>query len=259
MPIPRRVRQLLWLLVPGALGAGTFFAVLALRPGRAPQPSTNASQLSASKGGGARMPRAVSLVQSRDPSAVIDAYAAWAGDSSALAARRFLLASLFQEENLPKKLSSVLAAIEADSTPPERDPLWSELAESLSDLWQGETATRAMDLVVAEGRPRARRALISSFAHLVNSERLSRLSAEQRQTLTETLIDAAPKLPSTQRPEVDRALRKLGGNDLADIVAGKGLTGDDGHELESERSYRKSLEETKRAFAQEDKQSGDPE
>jgi hypothetical protein len=198
------------------------------------------------------VPEAIELARAKNPDAVIDAYAAWASDASAVNARKHLLGSLFQEENLAKKLSLVLAAIEADSTPPEQDALWSYLTESLAELWQGETATRAMDLVIAETRPRARRALISSFAELVQSERLNELSAEQRQVLTETFIDIAPQVPPGQKSEIEASLSKLGGKDLADIVAGKGLTGQDGHMLESERAYQKSLEETRAAVAQQE-------
>jgi hypothetical protein len=198
------------------------------------------------------VPEAIELARGRNPTKVVEAYAAWASDAAAVNARKHLLGSLFQEENLPKKLTWVLAAVEADRTPPEQDALWSYLSESLAELWQGETATSAMDLAIAETRPRARRALISSLAELVQSERLNELSAEQRQTLTETLIDLAPQVPPGQKSEVEASLRKLGGNDLADIVAGKGLTGQDGHELESERNYKQSLEETKAAVAQQE-------
>ena len=255
MPLPRRVQRLAWFAIPAVLGVGALTGVLALRRDRDPK-SASSNQAAAKSEGGARMPRAMELARSRNTDAVIDAYAAWASDPAALNARKFLLASLFQEDNIPKKLSDVLAAIEADTTPPEKDPLWSELSASLSDLWQGETATRAMDLVLAETRPRARQALVASFAHFINTDRVGQLSAEQRQTLTETLIDVAYRVPDRQRAELDPALRKLAGNDVADIVAGKGL-GENDHELEGEREYRRSLEEARRALAHEDKTRGD--
>ena len=97
---------------------------------------------------------------------------------------------------------------------------------------------------------------MSSFAHFINTDRVGQLSAEQRQTLTETMIDTAYKLPDRQRAELDSALRKLAGNDVADIVAGKGL-GENDHELEGEREYRRSLEEARRALAREDKKPAD--
>jgi hypothetical protein len=249
MPLPRKVRRLAWFVIPVLLGAGALYGVLAPKRHHEPESGLNAAGLSESQRASPQMRQAVELMRARDPARVIEAYAAWASDSAALEARKALLNSLFREENLATKLSSVLAAIEADSTPAEQDPLWPYLTESLSELWQGDTATRAMDLVIAETRPRARRALVSSFANLATSERLSELSPEQRQTLTETMIDIAPQVPATQKPEVIEALRRLGGNDLADIASGKGLTGTDGHELESETAYKQSLEETKRALA----------
>jgi hypothetical protein len=60
------------------------------------------------------------------------------------------------------------------------------------------------------------------------------------------MIDVTPNLAPGQKGEVGRALRALGGNDLADIVAGKGLDGKDGHVLESERAYNEALEQTKK-------------
>ena len=109
---------------------------------------------------GARMPEAIELARAKNTDAKSSMLTRLGpATQRPLNARRYLLASLLQEENLPKKLSSVLAAIEADSTPPEQDPLWPHLTESLAELWQGETATRAMDLVIAETRPRARQRL----------------------------------------------------------------------------------------------------
>jgi hypothetical protein len=173
-------------------------------------------------------------------------YSALAGDPSALSARKVLLASLFSEKDISLKLSGVLAAVEADPTPPEKDPLWEQISRQLSELWKGDVATQAMDLVLAEARPRARQVLVSSFVDLATSERLGELSPDQRQTLTETMIDMAPRVPPSQKGEVGRALRALGGNDLADIAAGKGITGQDGHVLESERAYNQALEQTKK-------------
>ena len=247
----RRVPRIVWFVIPVLLGTGALAGALVLRSHQEPAARAGAKQAPARELGGSRVPEAIELARGKDPDKVIAAYAAWAGDAAAVNARKHLLGSLFQEENLAKKLALVLAAVEADSTPPEQDALWSYVTESLAELWQGETATRAMDLVIAETRPRARRALISSFAELVQSERLNELSAEQRQVLTETLIDIAPQVPPGQKSEIDASLRKLGGNDLADIVAGKGLNGQD-HMLESERAYLKSLEETRAAVAQQE-------
>jgi hypothetical protein len=202
---------------------------------------------------GSHMAKAVELSKGRGVDAIQQIaleYGALAGDPSALSARKLLMATLFSEKDISLKLSGVLAAVEADPTPPEKDPLWEQTSRQISELWSGEIATKGMDLVMAESRPRARRVLISSFVHLATSERLGELNPDQKQTLTETMIDVSPNLAPGQKAEVGRALRALGGNDLADIVAGKGLTGTDGHVLESERKYKASLEQTKKDLEQ---------
>jgi BMFP domain-containing protein YqiC len=195
------------------------------------------------------MAKAVELSKGRGLDAmsrIASEYAALAGDPSALSARKLLLATLFSEKDISLKLSGVLAAVEADPTPPEKDPLWEQISKQISELWKGDIATKGMDLVMAESRPRARRVLISSFVDLATSERLGELTPDQKQTLTETMVDVTPHVAPGQKREVDRALRALGGNDLADIMAGKGLTGKDGHVLESERAYNEALEQTKK-------------
>ena len=246
----RRVKWAFWLVIPAALAAGTLYWVLARegdQKGRAENDEEKPA--SVSHASGSHMAKAVELSKGRGVDAIqriASEYGALAGDPSALSARKLLLATLFSEKDISLKLSGVLAAIEADPTPPEKDPLWEQTAKQLSELWKGEIATKGMDLVMAEARPRARRVLISSWVDLATSERLGELTPDQKQTLTETMIDVSPHLPPGQKGEVGRALRTLGGNDLADIVAGKGLTGKDGHVLESERAYNEALEQTKK-------------
>lgn len=247
MPLPRR-GLLAWLAVP-AIGAGTLYWVLASKVdrGQDAKQKTEAAAVAPATGGGSRMTEAVKLAASTGLTAtsdIVQAYGGWAKDPAAVQARKLLLSKLLAEADVAKKLSGVLAAVEADPTPPEKDPLWEYVTTSLADLWKGDVATAGMDLVVAESRPRARRALLSSFAEVATSERVAAYTSAQRQTLTETFIDLSVHLPSGQRPEIAGALRKLGGNDLADIMEGKGITGKDGHVLESERAYKEALSET---------------
>jgi len=159
------------------------------------------------------MPEAMQLLRGRGANAnrqIIDAYAAWAKDPEAVNARKLLLASLFKEPNIAQKLSDVLAAVEADPTPPEHDPVWPYLTQMLASLWTKETASPGMDLVLAEKRPRARRALFSSFVLVANNpETLDELTTEQRQTLTETMIDIGPELIASQKAEQQAALKSL--------------------------------------------------
>jgi hypothetical protein len=247
----RRMKRALWLVIPAALAAGTLYGVLARESnhrGRAEKNTEQAEHANVPQNA-SHMAKAAELSKGRGLDAmtrIASEYSALAGDPSALSARKVLLASLFSEKDISLKLSGVLAAVEADPTPPEKDPLWEQISRQLSELWKGDVATQAMDLVLAEARPRARQVLVSSFVDLATSERLGELSPDQRQTLTETMIDMAPRVPPSQKGEVGRALRALGGNDLADIAAGKGITGQDGHVLESERAYNQALEQTKK-------------
>jgi hypothetical protein len=247
----RRMKRALWLVIPAALAAGTLYGVLAREGnvrGRATSDTQQAERVAVPQNA-SHMAKAAELSKGRGLDAmtrIAAEYGALAGDPSALSARKLLLATLFGEKDISLKLSGVLSAVEADLTPPEKDPLWEQISRQLSELWKGDVATQAMDLVMAEARPRARRVLISSFVDLATSERLRELTPDQRQTLTETMIDVAPHVAPGQKGEVGRALRALGGNDLADIMAGKGLTGQDGHVLESERAYNQALEQTKK-------------
>jgi len=247
-----RVKRVLWLVIPAALGAGTLTWVLASGDHRAGHSKRSPEEAASVPQDGSRVAEAVKLAQVRGIDGTLrmaEKYGEWANDPSAISARKRLLSVLFSQEDIGMKLNGVLAAVEADPTPPEKDPLWEHLVTSLADLWKGDVATKAMDLVMAETRPRARRVLISSFAEVATSERLASFTSEQRQTLTETMIDVVPNVPAGQKSEMDRALRVLGGNDLADIMAGKGLTGKDGHVLESERAYNDALEQTKQELA----------
>lgn len=252
----RRMKWALWLVMPAALGAGTLYWVLA-REGndraRARDGKNESAEIANVPQNASHMAKAADLSKGRGPDAmskIVSEYAALAGDPSALSARKLLLATLFGEEDIGQKLTGVLAAVEADPTPPEKDPLWEQISRQLSELWKGDIATKGMDLVLAEARPRARRVLISSYAALATSPRLAELTPDQKQTLTETMLSVTPNVPPGQKGECDRALRALGGNDLADIMAGKGLTGQDGHVLESERAYNNALEQTKKELEQ---------
>jgi hypothetical protein len=247
----RRATRVLWLVVPAALGAGTLYGVLALKGDRAGAPRDDSEEAATVSKNPSRLAEAKKLSQGRSegPEPIVKAYADWASDPSALPERKLLLAALFAEEDMGKKLHGVLAAVEADPTPPEKDPLWEPLTKQLADLWKGDVATKALDLTLAEKRPRARRALISSFAEVATSERLAELTPEQKQTLTETIIDVSMHVPPSQKTEMSRALRALGGNDLADIVAGRGIDGKDGHVLESERGYKAGLDKTKKELS----------
>ena len=129
----------------------------------------------------------------------------------------------------------LLEAAAADPSEPDKDPLWPELVQGLSTIWQGEPITSGMDLMFTESRPRARDAVVSSFAKLA-LERGGELTPAQNQKLTESFIDLHNRLPALQRREVEKASRKIAGNDVADLMQGKGMGSDD--ELEVQREYK---------------------
>jgi hypothetical protein len=244
MPAPIRIRRILWLLIPAAiLGAGTLVWVLASKDDLGQtQGRALANKIRATLGGRSHMKDAVELMRrGSSTERLVKAYAEWAGDPGAVEARKLLINALLVPEAPGLKLSNVLGALAADQTAPDQDPVWPYAIERISEIWRGETLTRGLDLIVAEPRHRARLAVISSFAHLVNSGRAGELDTAQRQTLSNYFIDTFGQLSPGQKPEVEQAIRKVAGNDAADILLGKGLG--DGHVLEHEREYKKALAE----------------
>jgi hypothetical protein len=134
--------------------------------------------------------------------------------------RRVAMNDLLSLSSSPMKLTMLLEAAAADPSPPDKDPLWPDLVQGLSTIWQGETISSGMDLMFTESRPRARDAVVSSFAKLV-MQRAGDLTPAQQQKLSEYFIDLHNKLPAYQQREVQAAARKIAGNDVADLLAGK--------------------------------------
>src|SRR5215211_1709214 len=123
----RRVKRVLWLVIPAALGAGTLYGVLA-RSGdsEAVNPSAAEKVAESVPQNQSSIAKAAALSQGRGvdgTTKMAEQYGAWANDPSSLSARKVLLAKLFGEKDLARRLSGVLAAIEADPTPPDKDPL----------------------------------------------------------------------------------------------------------------------------------------
>jgi len=231
----RNMQRVAWYAGVFGLGAGALYWALA--PGAEHTRPARAS-VHAAASGTAHLQEVTALARAEHGAAprLVAAYDDWAAEPDALAARKAALDALFAEPNLPKKLSSVLEAVEADPTPPERDPLWQPLVASLADVWRGDALNHGLDLMIAETRPRARRALISSFAWLANSPRARELSPAQSQTLGNDFIDLYQQLPASQKPEVLSALRNVAGRDAADILEGRSS--------ELERQYQRALEDT---------------
>jgi len=161
--------------------------------------------------------------------------------------RRSAMSDLLSQGEPATKLTMLLEAAAADPSDPGKDPLWPELVQGLTTIWQGEAINSGMDLMFTESRPRARDAVVSSFAKLA-LERGGELTPAQRQKLTENFIDLHNRLPALQKRELEAAARKIAGNDVADLMQGKGMASDD--ELEVQREYKRSLEGSQRVAAQ---------
>lgn len=149
--------------------------------------------------------------------------------------RRAAMNDLLSQDNAPTKLTLLLEAAAADPSAPDKDPLWPDLVQGLSTIWQGETIGTGMDLMFTESRPRARDAVVSSFAKLA-VERTGELTPAQQQKLSEYFIDLHGKLPAYQKREVETAARKIAGNDVANLLEGKSADN-----LEIHREYEQAI------------------
>jgi hypothetical protein len=157
--------------------------------------------------------------------------------------RRGAMNDLLSQGDAPTKLTMLLEAAASDPSAPDKDPLWPELVQGLSTIWKDESITSGMDLMFTESRPRARDAVVSSFAKLA-LERTGELTPAQQQKLSEYFIDLHGKLPAYQKREVVAAARKIAGNDVADLLQGKSPDN-----LEVHREYEQALQENQKAVA----------
>ncbi len=190
----------------------------------------------------ARQPR---VEQSRR---LVQLYAEWANDPKALPARKMALELLADQDTLPLRLKGLLEAAVADQTPPERDPLWPEIVQNLAEQWTPETYDKGRDLMLMEQRPRARRALVESFTEFAEGDEFANLTEEQRQALINDLIDTYPQADPQQRSQIEATLRKIAGDDVADLLAGRGIH--DGHKLKIQQKYERELQAASRTAGQ---------
>jgi hypothetical protein len=234
---PARSRVSAWLLLVTIVGASAIWALVptsskqrnAGRPGAETSEATPAS------------PRAqADLSQLRR---AIEVLSRSHGDLAS-SDRRVAMNELLTQGDAPTRLTLLLEAAAADPSAPDKDPLWPELVQGLSKIWQGEaTINSGMDLMFTESRPRARDAVVSSFTK-VALERSAELTPAQRQKLTEYFIDLHARLPAYQKREVEAAARKIGGNDVADLLQGKSPDN-----LEIHREYHQALDDNQKRVA----------
>jgi hypothetical protein len=91
----------------------------------------------------------------------------------------------------------------------------------LADEWKPEVFDTGRALMLADQRPRAKRALIGSFVEFVMMGQAATLTPEQNSALMTDFVDMHGVAEADQKPSIQDAVRKLGGNDPADLLAGK--------------------------------------
>ena len=168
---------------------------------------------------------------------LVEFYARLQKDKNAAGVRALALNALFGEESRPLRLKGVLDAVSLDETPPREDPLWQKIVNRLSEEWKPEVFDKGRDLMLAEQRPRAKAALIGSFVEFVENGHAANLTGEQANALLTDLIDMHGVADPEQRPAIQGAVRKIGGDDPADLLAGK-----DPSQLQYQKEYQKNLQ-----------------
>ena len=180
-----------------------------------------------------------------NPGVLIEAFAAWAPDPTARAARQVLVAAMAALPQPDARLAALLAAVEAAPVAPADDPLHPDVVAAVSALWQGDMLRKGRDLLFAGSRPKAREVVVASFVALALSERSGALDKGQRGGLTSDFIDLYGSATPADRPQLLAVVRKLGGNDAAELLSGHGLRGEG--QLDSQVRYRRELERARKA------------
>ena len=175
-----------------------------------------------------------------NPGLLVEAFAAWASDPQAQGRRRIVLGALSAEPQAMARLAALLAAVEASPLALDADPLRRDIVAAVSSVWTGALVRKGRDLMFAEGRPRARQVVIASFVELALSDRAAALDATQRSGLTSDFIDLYRQAGPAQRRDVVAVVRKLGGDDVAELLQGHGLGTDS--TLEHHLEHRRNVE-----------------
>jgi hypothetical protein len=182
-----------------------------------------------------------------NPGVLIEAFAAWASDPQAQGKRRVVLGAMAAEPQPMARLAVLLAAAQASPLALDAEPLRRDLVGAVSSVWTGPLVRKGRDLMFAEARPRARQVVIASFVELALSDRAAALDATQRSGLTSDFIDLYRQAGPDQRRDVVAVVRKLGGDDAAELLQGHGLGNDS--TLEHHLEHRRNVEAATRLQA----------
>jgi len=232
----KRPRRFVW-IVPvtavTAIGAAGVVFVLS----RAPHPESRARTraAAAARGPAAAADLFAQLLGEPDPTAfvqsragkedaatiaeLVQAYAAWAPRGETLEARRQIVKQLLENSNRQVGLEALLRAVALDATPRQGDPLWRDLVQKVSSLWDRVTVASGRDLLQTETNPRAKELLLESLAN-ASAERIG---PEQKDLLVTDLIDMYPFAAADQKPALDKALAAMAGPDVVEILAHRGI------------------------------------
>ena len=155
---------------------------------------------------------------------LVQIYSKWARYPETLDARKMAVEALLAHPNINVGLEAVLAAVEADPTRKEQDPMWPHLVRNVTKLWDAVTFSTGRDRMYIEERAKPRDLLLESLMNI----RGERLADDQRSQLVADFIDLYSGLKPEQKPAADRALTDLGSRDLVEILSGRGL-GENSH------------------------------
>jgi hypothetical protein len=249
---PRRAAFLLGALAIalGSLVAAGVMRVRRDRLARAPVPiAASAPGMGASGVAAADGDEVADLLRRArgNPGVLIQAFAAWATDPQAQAKRRLVLGAMAAEPQPMTRLAELLAAAQASPVPLAADPLRRDIVGAVSSVWTGPLVRRGRDLMFAEARPRARQVVIASFIELALSDRAAALDASQRSGLTSDFIDLYRQAGPDQRRDIVAVVRKLGGDDVAELLDGRGLG--ESSTLEHHLAHRRNVEAAMRQNA----------
>jgi hypothetical protein len=150
---------------------------------------------------------------------LIQAYGAWVSRPDAGDARREIIRALVGHKEYKVGLEALLRAVETDQTPRKHDPMWGELVRNVASLWNADTFSYGRDLVMIEDRDKSKELLFESLVNLDPSK----LDARQKGYLASDLIDMYPTLKPDQKPAVNRTLHAVAGNDVVEILSGRGM------------------------------------
>ncbi|HET6146679.1 MAG TPA: hypothetical protein VFH68_04050 [Polyangia bacterium] len=219
----------------------------AARAGARASPAVAEAPASVVAGAGAHLGELPDLLRRAraNPGLLVTAFAAWAPDPQARAARQVVVGAMAALPQPGARLTTLLAAVDASPLAPASDPLQPEIVAAVSALWQGDLLRKGRDLMFAGSRPKAREVVIDSFIALALSDRSAALDDGQRGGLTSDFIDLYAGAAPPQRPQILAAVRMLGGHDIAELLSGHGLRGE--AQLESQARYRRELDRTRKA------------